>query len=85
HVEPPAFKVRENSTYEHPGFSGGLPKQVSDIGKILGITPRTVTFHLERVIKKLGASNKNQAISLALVQGVVQLNIQTARVANVAE
>jgi len=58
---------------------------VSDIGKILGITPRTVTFHLERVIKKLGASNKNQAISLALVQGVVQLNIQTARVANVAE
>ncbi|MGU5730935.1 hypothetical protein ACV1DR_18750, partial [Aeromonas jandaei] len=25
HVEPPAFKVRENSTYEHPGFSGGLP------------------------------------------------------------
>lgn len=60
-------------------------KQVSDIGKILGITPRTVTFHLERVIKKLGASNKNQAISLALVQGVVQLNIQTARVANVAE
>ncbi|MCK0188319.1 hypothetical protein MWU31_24325, partial [Aeromonas hydrophila] len=27
HVEPPAFKVRENSTYEHPGFSGGLPSQ----------------------------------------------------------
>ncbi|KAE9625455.1 LuxR family transcriptional regulator [Aeromonas veronii] len=57
-------------------------KQVSDIGKILGITPRTVTFHLERVIKKLGASNKNQAISWALVQGVVQLNIKTARVVN---
>ncbi|WP_429074726.1 hypothetical protein, partial [Aeromonas hydrophila] len=27
HVEPPTFKVRENSTYEHPGFSGGLPSE----------------------------------------------------------
>ncbi|MFQ2025376.1 hypothetical protein ACK355_09550, partial [Aeromonas veronii] len=25
HVEPPAFKIRENSTYEHLSFSGGLP------------------------------------------------------------
>ncbi|MGU5709129.1 hypothetical protein, partial [Aeromonas hydrophila] len=27
HVEPPAFKIRENSTYEHLSFSGGLPIQ----------------------------------------------------------
>lgn len=55
-------------------------KQVSDIGKILGITPRTVTFHLNRIIEKFGASNKNQAISWALAQGVVQLNVKAARV-----
>ncbi|WP_287147188.1 LuxR family transcriptional regulator [Aeromonas sp.] len=60
-------------------------KQVSDIGKILGITPRTVTFHLERIAEKLGASNKSQAISWALKQGLVRLNIDTALVRNVDE
>ncbi|MEH8248536.1 IS3 family transposase, partial [Aeromonas veronii] len=29
HVEPPAFKIRENSTYEHLSFSGGLPHNLS--------------------------------------------------------
>ncbi|MGU5613444.1 PDDEXK nuclease domain-containing protein, partial [Aeromonas caviae] len=28
HVEPPAFKIRENSTYEHLSFSGGLPLEL---------------------------------------------------------
>ncbi|MFQ2027133.1 sigma-54 interaction domain-containing protein, partial [Aeromonas veronii] len=28
HVEPPAFKIRENSTYEHLSFSGGLPPHI---------------------------------------------------------
>ena len=60
-------------------------KQVSDIAKILGITPRTVTFHLERIAEKLGASNKNQAISWALKQGLVRLNIGAAEVGNISE
>lgn len=60
-------------------------KQVSDIAKILGITPRTVTFHLERIAEKLGASNKNQAISWALKQGLVRLNIDAALVGNISE
>ncbi|WP_310015499.1 response regulator transcription factor [Aeromonas salmonicida] len=50
-------------------------KQVSDIAQILGITPRTVAFHLERIIEKLGVSSKSQAISWALMQGLVRLNI----------
>ncbi len=58
-------------------------KQVSDIAKILGITPRTVTFHLERIVEKLGANSKNQAISLALKQGMVRLNLDTAQVRNI--
>ncbi len=58
-------------------------KQVSDIAQILGITPRTVTFHLNRVVEKLGASSKSQAISWALKQGLVRLNIDAALVGNV--
>ena len=60
-------------------------KQVSDIAQILGITPRTVTFHLNNVVSKLGASSKSQAISWALKQGVVRLNVEMALVANVDE
>ncbi|MFM5184383.1 helix-turn-helix transcriptional regulator [Aeromonas veronii] len=58
-------------------------KQVSDIAKILGITPRTVTFHLKSIAEKLGVSNKSQAISWALKQGLVRLNIDAALVGNV--
>ncbi|RKJ87220.1 LuxR family transcriptional regulator [Aeromonas veronii] len=58
-------------------------KQVSDIAKVLGITPRTVTFHLERIVEKLGASSKDQAISLVLKQGMVRLNIDAAQVRNI--
>ncbi|RQM95344.1 LuxR family transcriptional regulator [Aeromonas dhakensis] len=60
-------------------------KQVSDIAQILGITPRTVTFHLNNVVNKLGASSKSQAISWALKQGMVRLNVEMALVANVDE
>ncbi|HEH9404374.1 TPA: LuxR family transcriptional regulator [Aeromonas bestiarum] len=58
-------------------------KQVSDIAKILDITPRTVTFHLNRVIEKLGASSKSQAISWVIKKGLVRLNIAAARIENV--
>ncbi|WP_349921308.1 LuxR family transcriptional regulator [Aeromonas veronii] len=60
-------------------------KQTSDIAQILGITPRTVTFHLNNVVTKLGANSKCQAISWALKQGVVRLNVELASVANVDE
>lgn len=60
-------------------------KQVSDIAKILDITPRTVTFHLGRVVGKLGASSKSQAISWALKQGLVRFNLDSAQVTHVAE
>lgn len=60
-------------------------KQVCDIAKILSITPRTVTFHLSRVVEKLGASSKNQAISWALKKGLIRLNVEAAKVGNVNE
>ncbi|MFM5524000.1 LuxR C-terminal-related transcriptional regulator [Aeromonas jandaei] len=49
------------------------------------MTPRTVTFHLERITEKLGASSKSQAISWALKQGLIRLNIGVAEVGNLCE
>lgn len=60
-------------------------KQVNDIALILNISPRTVTFHLNRVKDKLGASSKCQAISWGIKKGLINLNIKSARVFNVNE
>ncbi|MCS3770363.1 DNA-binding CsgD family transcriptional regulator [Aeromonas hydrophila] len=60
-------------------------EQLSDIALILDITLRTVTFHLNRVVEKLGASSKSQAISWALKRGLVRLNIDAAILENVGE
>ncbi|MFQ2264034.1 hypothetical protein, partial [Aeromonas dhakensis] len=44
HVEPPAFKIRENSTYEHLSFSGGLPPLSGSIS--IGLLLRKSTAFL---------------------------------------
>jgi DNA-binding CsgD family transcriptional regulator len=41
-------------------------KTAWEIGQILSITERTVVFHMNNVIQKLGASNKIQAIVRAV-------------------
>lgn len=41
-------------------------KTAADIGAILSITERTVTAHVLSACQKLGASNKTQAVALAL-------------------
>ncbi|WP_236763601.1 hypothetical protein [Aeromonas jandaei] len=45
----------------------------------MGIALRTITFHLERIADKLGAGRKSQAISWALTQGLIRLNIGAAK------
>jgi LuxR family transcriptional activator of bioluminescence operon len=42
-------------------------KTAWEIGRILGITERTAVFHMNNVMKKLGATNKIQAIVRAAV------------------
>lgn len=37
-----------------------------DISTILGISERTVNFHVSNIIRKLGAQNRSQAVALAL-------------------
>jgi LuxR family transcriptional regulator, quorum-sensing system regulator SolR len=60
-----------------------VSRELGAIQTATGVPPRIVTFHLERIAEKLGASNKSQAISWALKQGLVRLNIDAALVGNV--
>ena len=46
-------------------------KTAWEIGQILSITERTAVFHINNVIRKLGASNKTQAIVRAVALRLV--------------
>ena len=47
-------------------------KTAWEISKIIGISERTVYFHLDNCKKKLEASTKTQAAVNALRQGVIE-------------
>lgn len=49
-------------------------KSYWDTSRILNISERTVKFHLENGYRKLGASNKTQAIAKALSFGILKLD-----------
>ncbi len=44
-------------------------KSDTDIGEILGISPTTVHFHIERVKKKLGVRTRTQAAAMIMTLG----------------
>jgi DNA-binding CsgD family transcriptional regulator len=44
-------------------------KSDTDIGEILGISPNTVHFHVERVKKKLGVRTRTQAAATVMTLG----------------
>jgi DNA-binding CsgD family transcriptional regulator len=46
-------------------------KSAREVGKILGITKRTVDHHTQMVVRKLGAINKTQAVVLAIKYGII--------------
>jgi len=46
-------------------------KTVGEIGAILGISERTVTFHVTSTLVKLDVVNKTQAVSKALILGIL--------------
>lgn len=46
-------------------------KTAWEIGQILNVAERTVVFHLNNGIQKLGAQNKNQAIAKAAILGLL--------------
>jgi DNA-binding NarL/FixJ family response regulator len=40
-------------------------------GERLGITERTVKFHVGEILARLGASNRAQAVAIAKARGIV--------------
>ncbi len=46
-------------------------KTADEIGTILGISTRTVTFHITSTLSKLGATNKTQAVTKAFLFGLL--------------
>ncbi len=46
-------------------------KTASDVGMILGLTTRTVNFHISSAIRKLGTSKKTSAVVLATQRGFI--------------
>ena len=42
-----------------------------EIADRLGISPRTVKFHIGNILRKLNASNRTQAVALAMQQGLL--------------
>lgn len=45
-----------------------------DVGMILGISERTVNFHAANVMRKLGATNRAQAVAVALGCGLIAVD-----------
>ncbi len=46
-------------------------KTASETALSLAITERTVAFHINNIVEKLGAVNKTHAVALALRQGLI--------------
>ncbi|HEV7368031.1 helix-turn-helix transcriptional regulator [Arenibaculum sp.] len=49
-------------------------KSRTDVGQILGLSPRTIKFHLENARRKLGAAHTGQAVLKAAMLGLVTAN-----------
>jgi len=66
--EGPALTSREFEVLEL--VSEGHPNRV--IAEALGVTERTVKFHVSSILSKLGASNRTEAAALARNRGLLQ-------------
>jgi DNA-binding NarL/FixJ family response regulator len=50
--------------------TGQLNKEIADT---LDITERTVKFHVSSILGKLGAGNRNEAVSIAAQRGLIRM------------
>lgn len=65
-----------------PGFLSPREKEILgwtkdgksrwEISKILGISDETVKFHLRNAVRKLGVTNRTQAVAVALATGLIE-------------
>lgn len=49
-------------------------KSAWEIGSILHISERTVNFHLNNIVQKLGVTNRQHAVAKATLRGIIQPN-----------
>ena len=57
-------------------------KTSSEIACILGITERTVNYHLNQVTRKTGSMNRYQAIAKGVSSGILLPNLEQVVVTN---
>ena len=65
----PSLTMRERTVLEH--LARGLGNK--QIAARLGITERTVKFHVSSVFTKLGAANRTEAVTRAAQAGLIEL------------
>jgi two-component system response regulator DegU len=63
----PPLSPRESEILQRVAY-GSTTKEVA---RDLGISPHTVKTHLERIFEKLGATDRAQAVAIALRRGLV--------------
>jgi DNA-binding NarL/FixJ family response regulator len=69
HLSEEALTVREIEVLRH--IAGG--NRNKDIAERLFISEETVKVHVKHVMEKLGASDRTQAVAIALRRGIIEL------------
>jgi DNA-binding NarL/FixJ family response regulator len=69
HLSDEALTLREIDVLRH--VAGGNRNR--DIGEKLFISEETVKVHIKHIMEKLGASDRTQAIAIAVRRGIIQL------------
>lgn len=69
HVTDEALTAREVDVLKH--VAGGNRNR--DIADLLSISEETVKVHLKRIMEKLGAQDRTEAVTIAARRGIIQL------------
>lgn len=76
-VNPPTFALtdQELSCLRLSAYG----QSSTDIGQKLGITARTVNFHFSKILRKLNAANRQEAIAMAVSANLITLPSKPSR------
>jgi len=69
HVGEPELTTRELEVLRH--LAGGNRNR--DIGDLLFVSEETIKVHVKNIMEKLGASDRTEAIAIAVRRGIMQL------------
>jgi DNA-binding NarL/FixJ family response regulator len=69
HVSDEALTEREREVLQH--VAGGNRNR--DIAELLFISEETVKVHVKHIMEKLGASDRTEAVTIAVRRGIIQL------------